>query len=133
MIANEDTEFTKGKYPHSKVTDAIIKCAIEVHKTLGPGFIEDIYENALICELKNCGLRVEQQKQVPVQYKGKDIGIHRIDLLVENEVVVENKEVRAFDEIHLAQILSYLKAVKKRIGLLLNVVAPKVRIKRVIL
>ena len=109
------TENTEERYPCSEITDSIIKCAIEVHRTLGPGLLESIYENALIYELKLNGLRVDQQKLVPIEYKGELVGEHRLDLLVEDLVVVENKAVKDFDEIHVAQMLSYLKATKKNI------------------
>ena len=133
MKTTEDTEYIEGKYPSSKITDGIIKCAIEVHKTLGPGFIERIYENALIRELKVQGIEVEDQKVVPIEYKGVCIGEHRLDLLVEGKVIVENKAVKELDEIHIAQVLSYLKAAKKKVALLLNFAKPKIQIRRIIL
>ena len=133
MKTTENTEYTEDKYPSSKITDDIIKCAIEVHKTLGPGFIEGIYENALIRELQVQGLEVENQKSVPIEYKGVCIGEHRRDLLVEGKVIVENKAVKELDEIHIAQVLSYLKAAKKKVALLLNFAKPKIQIRRIIL
>ena len=128
-----NTEYTEGKYPHSGITDRIIKSAIEVHKNLGPGFLENIYENALILELKQQGLKVEDQKLIPIAYKGIFVGEHRVDLLIENEVIVENKTVKDFDGIHQAQLLSYLKATGKRVGLLLNFAKTKIDVKRIIL
>ncbi|OGW03771.1 MAG: hypothetical protein A2889_09110 [Nitrospinae bacterium RIFCSPLOWO2_01_FULL_39_10] len=127
------TEFTEDKYPNSKITDRVIKCAIEVHKILGPGFVENIYEKALISEMKQNGLRVEQQLLIPIVYKGKNVGEHRLDLLVEDEVIVENKAVKEFEDIHQAQILSYLKATNKKIGLLINFAKTKIDVKRFIL
>ena len=129
----EDTEYTEKEYPYSTITDKIIKCAIEVHKTFGPGFVEGIYENALIYELKKNGLRVEQQKLIDVKYKGECVGEHRLDLLVEDTVIVENKTVTEFNDIHFAQILSYLKATEKKIALSLNFADTKIQVKRVIL
>ncbi|MBN1899541.1 MAG: GxxExxY protein [Spirochaetes bacterium] len=129
----ENTEYTELNYPHSKITDKIIKCAIEVHKTLGPGFQENIYETALIYELQQIGLKVENQKLIHIQYKGNIIGDHRLDLLVEDKVIVENKAVKNFDDIHKAQMLSYLKATGKRIGLLINFAKIKINVKRIIL
>jgi len=129
----EDTEYTEKEYPFSKITDIIIKCAIEVHKTLGPGFVESIYENALIYELKKNGLKVEQQKLVDVKYKGEYVGEHRLDLLVEDTVIVENKTVTEFNDIHFAQILSYLKATERKIALLLNFAGTKIQVRRIIL
>jgi len=133
MRTTEDTEFTEDKYPCSGITDKIIKCAIEVHKTLGPGFLENIYESALIYEMKQQGLKAENQKVISIFYKGIVIGEHRLDLLVENEVIVENKTVKEFNDIHKAQILSYLRATGKRIGLLINFAKTKIDIKRIIL
>ena len=72
MKTTENTEFTENKYPCSKTTNKIIKCAIEVHKALGPGFLESIYENALIYELERQGLKVEKQKLIPITYKEND-------------------------------------------------------------
>lgn len=133
MKTTENTEYPENKYPHSKITNKIIQCAIEVHKTLGPGFLENIYEKALVYELNHADLKVKEQVSVPIVYKGTTIGEHRLDLLVEDEVIVENKTVNEFDEIHMAQVLSYLKATGKKIGLLLNFAKTKIDIKRVIL
>ena len=103
------------------ITEKIIGCAIEVHKSLGPGLLESAYEECLYYELKNAGLTIERQKSVPVIYKEikLDCG-YRIDLLVENAVVVELKTVEAFNPVHEAQILTYMKFSKKSIGLLIN-------------
>lgn len=133
MKTTESTEFTENKYPYSKITNKIIKCAIEVHKALGPGFLEDIYENALIYELEQQGLKVEKQKLILVTYKETVVGEHRLNLLVEEEVIVENKTVKEFNDIHQAQILSYLKATGKKIGLLINFAKTKIDAKRMIL
>lgn len=133
MKTTEDTEFTENKYPYSKITNKIIKCVIEVHKALGPGFLESIYENALIYELEQQGLKVEKQKLIAITYKKTIVGEHHLDLLVEGEVIVENKTVKEFNDIHQAQILSYLKATGKKIGLLINFAKTKIDIKRMIL
>jgi len=133
MRTTENTEFPEDKYPYSEITDKIIKCAIEVHKNLGPGFLENIYESALIYEMKQQGLKVENQKVISILYKGTIIGEHRLDLLVEDKVIVENKTVKEFNDIHKAQILSYLRATGKRIGLLINFAKTKIDIKRIIL
>lgn len=123
---------TKAQYPHSEITDKIIQCAIEAHKILGPGFLENIYEKALILELKKIGLKASEQVAIPIVYKGTNIGEHRLDLLIEDKVIVENKTVADFNEIHMAQILSYLKATNKQVGLLLNFAKTTLDIKRVI-
>jgi len=133
MKTTEDTEYTEDKYPYSDITEKIIKCAIEVHKILGPGFIESIYENALVYEMRQKRLKVEEQKLVPVLYRGIKVGEHRLNLLVENVVIVENKVVKEFNEVHQVQILSYLKATGKRIGLLINFAKMKIEVKRIIL
>ena len=103
-----------------------------MHKTLGPGFLESVYEKALIYELKQAGSKVESQVLVPVSYKGMVLSEHRLDLLIEEKVIVENKTVREFDDIHKAQVLSYLKATKKHLALLLNFAKTKIEIQRII-
>jgi GxxExxY protein len=104
----------------NKLTEKIIGCGIEVHRELGAGLLESIYEAALWFELKNHDLKYERQKALPVEYKGYKIGEFRIDLVVENSVVVELKSVERFDPIFEAQILSYMKLGKYKIGLLMN-------------
>jgi len=103
------------------LTDKIIGAAIEVHRSLGPGLWESIYETCLFYELKQRGLEVERQKHVPLKYKSVnlDCGL-RIDLLVENQVVVELKTVQCFEPVHEAQLLSYLKLTGCRTSLLIN-------------
>lgn len=133
MKTTEGTEYTEEKYPHSEITDRIIQCAIEVHKTLGPGFVESVYENALVYEIKQKGIKVEQQRIIPIIYKGISVGEHRLNLLVEDAVIVENKTVKEFNDIHQAQVLSYLKAADKRVGLLINFAKTKIDIKRIVL
>jgi len=114
-----------------KLTGEIIECAIAVHKKLGPGFLESIYQAALPLELVKQGLKVETQKKIKIFYEGKEIGLHRIDLLVEGQVIVELKTVNNFDDSHLAQLLSYLKASGLRVGLLFNFAKAVLKIKRV--
>lgn len=105
----------------NQITEKIIGCAIEVHKRLGPGLLESAYEECLVFELQNTGLTVERQKPVPVIYKEIKLECgYRIDILVENTVVIELKAVDAFNPVHEAQILTYMKFSKKRIGLLIN-------------
>jgi GxxExxY protein len=118
---------------HEDLTGRIIACAIEVHKTLGPGFLESIYEAALTIELRRAGLYVEQQKIVPLTYREMPIGEHRLDLFIENKIVVELKAISALEDIHFAIVRSYLKAVKLEHGLLLNFATMPLTIKRVIL
>jgi GxxExxY protein len=105
----------------SKLTGKIIGCAIEVHKILGPGLLESAYEECLAFELSKAGLSLKRQKPVPVVYKTIKLECgYRIDLLVENEVVVELKSIDVFAPVHTAQILTYMQFAKKKIGLLIN-------------
>jgi GxxExxY protein len=106
---------------YSELTGKIIACAIEVHKVLGPGLLESAYEECLAYELQKAGLRVERQKAVPVIYKENKLDCgYRMDILVEDTVVVELKTVDEFHPIHEAQILTHLKFSEKKIGLLIN-------------
>jgi GxxExxY protein len=102
------------------LTEQIIGCALEVHKALGPGLLESLYESALCSELKSVGLSCARQVPVPVKYKEEVIGEHRLDLLVEDKVIVEVKAVERFDPVFEAQVLTYLKITGKRVGLLVN-------------
>jgi len=105
----------------NNLTEKIIGCCIEVHKTLGPGLLESAYEECLSFELRKNGLRIERQKAVSVVYKEikLDCG-YRIDILVEDLIVIELKTVDEFNPVHEAQILTYLKFSKKKLGLLVN-------------
>jgi GxxExxY protein len=103
-----------------QLTERIIGAAIEVHRQLGPGLLESTYEAALCIELEALGLSYHCQLAVPVNYKGRIIGEYRIDLLVEDAVVVEVKSVERFDPVFEAQILTYLKVINRRLGLLIN-------------
>jgi GxxExxY protein len=103
---------------------AVIGAAIEVHRHLGPGFLESVYEEALCVELADRGLAFERQKEISVLYKDREIGKHRIDLLVGRLLIVEFKTVVEFAEIHKAQVISYLKATGLPLGLLINFNVP---------
>jgi GxxExxY protein len=105
----------------NKITQTIIGCAIEVHKRLGPGLLESAYEECLSFELIKAGLTIERQKPTPVVYKDikLDCG-YRIDIMVENIIVIELKTVDEFNPVHEAQILTYLKFAGKPVGLLIN-------------
>jgi len=104
----------------NKTTEKIIGCAIEVLKRLGPGLLESIYEKALCIELKLAGLKFEQQKSLPVLYKNESIGRFKIDILVENKIVLELKSVERHDPLFEAQILCYMKRGNYPLGLLIN-------------
>lgn len=106
--------------PENAITERIIKCAIEVHRRLGPGLLESVYEEALTIECELDGLQVLRQFKVPVIYRGKTIGEYRPDMLINDLVVVEIKSVERFDPVFEAQILTYLRITEKRVGLLIN-------------
>ncbi len=110
-------EFPEQKDP---LTEKIIGCAIEVHRTLGPGLLEVTYESAMAVELRLAGLIFERQLVVPITYKGQSVGDYRLDLVVEKSVIVEIKSVDRLDSIFEAQLLAYLKITGIRRGLLLN-------------
>ena len=116
-----------------ELTGKIIGAAIEVHRELGPGFLESIYENALFIELQRQGLHVAQQMLVPVHYRGQKVGQHRLDLLVDTTIIVELKTAVDFEDVHYSIVRSYLKAMKLKHGLLLNFAKTKLDVRRVIL
>lgn len=119
-IKIKSTDLITQKYIND-VSYKIVGCAIEVHKNLGPGLLESVYHSCLIEELKNNDLQVQSQTQVPVIYKGKDLGgILKLDLLINNVVIVELKAVEAMIPLYSAQLLSYLKLTKMPKGLLIN-------------
>ncbi len=119
-------------YPFESLSRKIIGAAIDVHAALGPGFLETIYKEAFKLELAEHGLKYECQKEIKIEYLDVQIGTHRLDLVVENQVVVELKAVKELTEIHFAQLLSYLKASGMKIGLLLNFAKPRLEIRRVV-
>ncbi len=114
------------------LTSNVIGCAIAVHKGLGPGFLESIYENALVVELRHAGLRVRDQEEHPIVYRGVEVGLQRFDLLIEDVLVVELKASKALEDIHFAQTRSYIKALRLKHGLLLNFATMPLTVKRVI-
>jgi GxxExxY protein len=115
-----------------EITDKIIGCAFVVSNILGAGFVEKVYENALVHELRSAGLAVAQQHAIAVKYKDIIVGEYIADILVANDVVVELKAVRALDEIHAAQCMNYLKATGLRVCLLLNFGKPRVEMRRIV-
>jgi GxxExxY protein len=102
------------------LTEQVIGCAIEVHRHLGPGLLESTYEEAMCIELAERGLRFVRQLPVPIHYKGHLLGDYRLDLLIEDTAVVEIKSVERYDPVFQAQLLTYLRATNKRVGLLIN-------------
>lgn len=118
----------------NELTKTIIGCAMKVHTKLGPGLLESAYEECLFYELNKTGLKVEKQKPLPLIYEDVKLDCgYRIDLMIENSVIVEIKSVDKLNDLHLAQILTYLKISKRKYGLLINfnVVHLKDGIKRV--
>src|SRR5690606_28005739 len=119
----------------NEISNKIIKCALDVHKALGPGLLESAYKESLFYKLTKEGLYVIKEKAVPIVYEEVKLDCgYRIDLLVENKVVIELKSVEALNDLHLAQILTYLKLGNYKLGLLINfnVVLLKSGIKRAI-
>jgi GxxExxY protein len=114
------------------ITERVIGCAYTVTNTLGHGFLEKVYENALAYELRKTGLVVERQRSIKVRYDGIVVGDYLADLLIEGQVMVELKAVKFFDNIHVAQCLNYLKATGLKVCLLLNFGVPKVQIRRIV-
>jgi GxxExxY protein len=105
---------------HSEITEKIIKAFFKVYNTLGYGFLEKVYENALIIELKKIGFHISQQYNIKVYYDGKIVGDYFADIIVDNNVIVELKATEGLREEHQTQLINYLKATDKEVGLLLN-------------
>jgi len=116
-----------------EITKRVIGCAYAVSNTLGAGFVEKVYERAMVVELRANGLAIAQQHAMSVNYKGVVVGDYVADLVVANEVIVEVKAVKALDEVHAAQCMNYLKATGLRIALLLNFGKPRIELRRIVL
>jgi len=117
----------------NELTYQINGAIFEVNSVLGAGFMEKVYENALLVELNGRGLKSENQVPIKVKYKGKEVGDYYADIIVEKKVILELKAVDSLQKIHEAQLLNYLKATRYKIGLLVNFTYPKAEIKRFIL
>jgi len=113
------------------LTGRVIAAAISVHRELGPGFLESIYEEAMAVALAEAGLKFVRQLPIAVKFHGRAVGEHRLDILVEDEVVLELKAISAFEDIHYAIVRSYLRATNKTRGLLINFAAPTLQVKRI--
>tara|TARA_R110002073_G_scaffold120065_3_gene261864 strand:+ start:4251 stop:4643 length:393 start_codon:yes stop_codon:yes gene_type:complete len=125
----------ENRMTENEIATKIIGCAIDVHKVLGPGLLERAYQECLYYKLKKVGLKVEKEKPMPLVFEEVKLECgYRIDLLVENKVVIELKSVEALNDVHLAQTLTYMKLGKYKLGLLINfnVTLLKQGIKRVI-
>ncbi|HEX5397580.1 MAG TPA: GxxExxY protein [Verrucomicrobiae bacterium] len=123
----------RHRWETNQITKAVIGAAYTVGNTLGSGFLEKVFENALAMEIRKTGLQIVQQHPINVKYEGAIVGEFAADLLVQGEVLIELKAVKSLDEIHLAQCLNYLKATGLRVCLLINFGAPRVEIKRIML
>jgi len=121
----------KDKVYYDSLTELIISCAFKVSNTLGCGFLEKVYENALAIELTDSGLSVETQKRIQVRYKEQIVGEYFADMLIDNDIILELKAVKSIENIHFAQCQNYLKATGKKLGLLINFGAEKVNVRRV--
>jgi GxxExxY protein len=116
----------------NEITEQVIGCAYTVANSLGAGFLEKVYENALRLELIASGVSVLPQHPMPVLYRGEVVGDYYADLIVENAVLIELKAVKAFDDVHKAQRINYLKATGLRVCLLINFGKSKIEIKRIV-
>ncbi|MCB0516315.1 MAG: GxxExxY protein [Chitinophagales bacterium] len=116
---------------YEDLTRKIIGCAMEVHKQLGNGFQEVIYQRALSIELQLQGLDYSREHEMKIQYKGHEIGTRRVDFFVENVIMVELKAIINLEDVHLAQAMNYVEAYDLEIGLLLNFGAKSLQFKRV--
>ena len=126
-----DSELYRSRI--NQITETIIACVYRVSNTLGSGFLEKVYENALAIELQKNGLKVVQQHPIRVFYNNEPVGDFVADVLVEDSVIVELKSARTLDEVHSAQCMNYLKATGLKVCLLINFGRPRVDVKRIVL
>ncbi len=122
----------EGQYKYAELTRKIIGCAINVHKVLGNGFQEVIYQRALAIELEIQGVNFEREREIQIFYREQEIGTRRVDFLVDEKVLVEMKAVICLEDVHLAQAKNYLEAFHLEVGLLLNFGARSLEFKRLI-
>lgn len=121
----------KKEFPESELTGKIIGCAMEVHRYMGNGFQEVVYQRALSIELNLNDIAHVREMEMPLQYKGFDIGTRRVDFFVEDKIMVEIKAVKELEDVHLAQAINYLEAYGMDIGLLINFGNTSLQFKRV--
>lgn len=121
-----------NNYLHSKITDIIIRAFYNVYNTLGHGFLEKVYERAMIIELRTLGLDCQSQCKIDVYYKENHVGEYFADIIVENKVIVELKAAETIHPAHEAQLVNYLRGTKMEVGLLLNFGEKPVHIRRVL-
>jgi len=129
-MMNQESRKVGRELRNHAITERIIAAAIRVHRELGPGFLESVYEEALAVEFALSGIQFVRQKPIALFYKDHQIGEHRLDFLVEDQIVVELKAISALEDIHFAISRSYLKATQLQDGLLLNFATAPLTIKR---
>ena len=132
VLNNMDSKITTNENKLNELSEKIIGAAFEVSNILGVGFLEKVYENALNIELELRGVQAQQQAPLKVYYKDELVGDYFADILVENEIIIELKTVKEFDDIHIAQCLNYLKITGLKLCLLINFSKPRVEIKRIV-
>jgi GxxExxY protein len=121
----------KEQYPESELTGKIIGCAMEVHKILGNGFQEVIYQRALAIEMRRKGLTFSREHEMEIFYKDESVGTRRVDFFVEGKIMLELKALLQLEDVHLAQAINYLEAYNMQIGLLINFGSKSLQFKRV--
>ena len=117
---------------HKEVSYAVVGAAMEVHRELGPGFLETVYQKALACELARCGIPIEEQKVLPVYYKDHLVGDYKADFVIDGKIIVELKSVSALNAAHEAQALHCLAATKMQLAILINFGASSLQTKRIV-
>ena len=122
----------RGMFLYKVEGSKILKNAFNVHNTLGYGFLEKVYQNALIIELEERGLSVNPEVDIEVNYKGRIVGKYKPDLIVKNNIILEIKTEKFINKVHIAQVLNYLKVTDTKVGYLLNFGIEKVEYKRLI-
>ena len=126
-----EDKYIKEQYPLSDLTGKIIKCSIEVHKHLGNGFQEVIYQRALAIEFSLQNVQFEREYEMSIFYKGEQIGTRRVDFFIDGKVMVELKAIIQLEDVHLAQAINYLEAYNMEVGLLINFGSKSLDFKRV--
>ena len=125
-------QLIKTEYKYSELTGKIIGSAMEVHKALGNGFQELIYQRALNIEFRKSNISAVREVEMPIHYKGENIGTRRVDFLIEDKISVEIKSITKLEDVHLAQAINYLEAYDLEIGLLINFGSKSLEFKRLI-
>ncbi|WP_372998154.1 GxxExxY protein [Lutispora sp.] len=119
-------------YIYEEISKIIVNSAYEVHRILGSGYLEKVYENALVKELESRNIKCEQQVPLEVYYKEDIVGNYIADIIVNKEIILEIKAIEALDKKHFAQLLNYLKATRKKLGFIINFGTSKIQIKRIV-